>query len=103
MVPGSVFDWVLATVLATVSVVLLLGKGDMILYAMNGSNQKKAKKKTEEEKKKFSRAMGIFVAVLAADEVLIAFFSETPWMMVICLLIAVIDLVLIGRYIKKHK
>ncbi len=103
MVPGSIFDWILVTILATISVVLLLGKGDMILNALNGNNPRRAKKRSEEEKKRFSRAMGVFVAVLALDELLIVFFADLQWVMFLCLVIAVVDLVVIGRFIKKNR
>ena len=103
MVPGSIFDWILVTILATISVVLLLGKGDMILNALNGNNPRRAKKRSEEEKKRFSRAMGVFVVVLALDELLIVFFADLQWVMFLCLVIAVVDLVVIGRFIKKNR
>lgn len=98
---GSIFDWVLAAVLATISVILLLGKGDFILKAVNGGRRKE-KRWGEKEKKKYSRAMGVFVGVLAIDEVIIALYSENQWVMLLCLVIAVCALVGMGKFSKSY-
>ena len=98
---GSIFDWVLAAVLATISVILLLGKGEFILKAINGGRRKE-KRCGDKEKKRYSRAMGVFVGVLAIDEVIIALYSDNQWMMLVCLLIAVGALVGMGKFSRNY-
>ena len=94
---GSIFDWVLAAVLATISVILLLGKGEFIL-----KGRRKEKRWGDKEKKRYSRAMGVFVGVLAIDEVIIALYSDNQWMMLVCLLIAVGALVGMGKFSRNY-
>lgn len=98
---GSIFDWVLAAVLATISVILLLGKGEFILKAVNGGRRKE-KRWGEKEKKRYSRAMGVFVAVLAVDEVIIALYAKNQWVMLLCLAIAVAALAGMGMYSRNY-
>ena len=98
---GSIFDWVLAAVLATISVILLLGKGEFILKAINGGRRKETRW-GDKEKKRYSRAMGVFVGVLAIDEVIIALYSDNQWMMLACLLIAVGALVGMGKFSRNY-
>ena len=44
------FDWILAAVLGVVTVVLLMGKGDSILKAVNGKRGRDKKKSDEDSK-----------------------------------------------------
>lgn len=46
--------------------------------------------------------MGVFVGVLAIDEVIIALYSDNQWMMLVCLLIAVGALVGMGKFSRNY-
>lgn len=97
---GPMLDWILAAVLGVVTVVLLMGKGDSILKAVNGKRGRD-KKKSDEDKKKYSRAMGIFTGVLALDEVVVALFPDNPWVIWGSILVAVGAIIGIGQFTKK--
>lgn len=99
---GPMFDWILAAVLGVVTVILLMGKGDMILKTANGKRGRD-KNRSEADKKKYSRAMGIFTGVLALDEVLVALYPDNPWVMWGSILIAIAAIIGIGQYAKKFR
>lgn len=96
------FDWILAGVLAVLSVILLIGKGDAILRVINGK-RKVSKHRTEGEKITYSRAMGVFVGILALDEVMVAMFPKNQYIMFMSVLIAIAAIVGMGNYAKKFK
>lgn len=97
---GSMFDWILAAILGVVSVVLLLGKGDVILKTMNGKRGRD-KNKSDADKKKYSRAMGIFTGVLALDEVVVALYPDNQWVIWGSILVAIGAIIGIGQFAKK--
>lgn len=100
---GPMFDWCFAAVLGVMSVMLLLGKGEFFLGTMNGNGKGVTKKKSEEERLKYSRAMGIFIGVLALDEVMAALFPNNQIVSIANIMIAVAALVVIGNYAMKHR
>ena len=60
------------------------------------------KKRTEEEKLRYSRAMGVFVGVLALAELILALFPNNSLVLMINIGIVVVDLIAIGTFTKKH-
>lgn len=100
------FDWMLAAVLFVVSVVIWMGKGDVVmkLVSHKESPTAKKKKKTEEEQKMYNRAMAVFLFVLAVSEVIAALFSyDYVWVNLITVGIVIAALVVLCIYLKKKK
>lgn len=99
---GPIFDGIVAAVLAVIAVILLLGKGEVILRAINGSRKVANKKRTEAEKKQYSRVMGVFTGVLALSELLVALYPDNQLVIMGSLAIVIMDLVAVGFYSKKY-
>ena len=96
------FDTILAVGLGILAAVLLLGKGEKVLKLLNGGRMVENKKRTEEEKLRYSRAMGVFVGVLALAELILALFPNNNLVLMINIGIVVVDLVAIGTFTKKY-
>lgn len=99
---GQTFDTILAVGLGVLAAVLLLGKGEKVLKLLNGGRMIENKKRTEEEKLRYSRAMGVFVGVLALAELILALFPNNNLVLMINIGIVVVDLIAIGTYTKKY-
>lgn len=99
---GQTFDTILAVGLGILAAVLLLGKGEKVLKLLNGGRMIENKKRTEEEKLRYSRAMGVFVGVLALAELILALFPNNNLVLMINIGIVVVDLIAIGTYTKKY-
>ena len=99
---GQTFDAILAAGLGILAAVLLLGKGEKVLKLLNGGRMIENKKRTEEEKLRYSRAMGVFVGVLALAELILALFPNNNLVLMINIGIVVVDLIAIGTYTKKY-
>lgn len=99
---GQTFDTILAVGLGILAAVLLLGKGEKVLKLLNGGRMVENKKRTEEEKLRYSRAMGVFVGVLALAELILALFPNNNLVLMINIGIVVVDLVAIGTFTKKY-
>lgn len=95
---GPTLDWVLAAVMGIMSVLLLVGKGDFMLK----TSDVKAKKRTKEEHLRYSRMMGLFVAILAADELLVAMFPDNSMILIMCPIVALVDVLVIAAFAKKY-
>ena len=99
---GQTFDTILAAGLGILAAVLLLGKGEKVLKLLNGGRMVENKKRTEEEKLRYSRAMGVFVGVLALAELILALFPNNSLVLMINIGIVVVDLIAIGTFTKKY-
>lgn len=99
---GQTFDTILAVGLGILASVLLLGKGEKVLKLLNGGRMVENKKRTEEEKLRYSRAMGVFVGVLALAELILALFPNNNLVLMINIGIVVVDLIAIGTFTKKY-
>ena len=99
---GQTFDTILAVGLGILAAVLLLGKGEKVLKLLNGGRMVENKKRTEEEKLRYSRAMGVFVGVLALAELILALFPNNSLVLMINIAIVVVDLIAIGKIKKKY-
>ena len=99
---GQTFDTILAVGLGILAAVLLLGKGEKVLKLLNGGRMVENKKRTEEEKLRYSRAMGVFVGVLALAELILALFPNNNLVLMINIGIVVVDLIAIGTFTKKY-
>lgn len=99
---GQTFDTILAVGLGILAAVLLLGKGEKVLKLLNGGRMVENKKRTEEEKLRYSRAMGVFVGVLALAELILALFPNNNLVLMINIGIVIVDLVAIGTFTKKY-
>lgn len=99
---GQTFDAILAAGLGILAAVLLLGKGEKVLKLLNGGRMIENKKRTEEEKLRYSRAMGVFVGVLALAELILALFPNNNLVLMINIGIVVVDLIAIGTFTKKY-
>ena len=99
---GQTFDTILAVGLGILAAVLLLGKGEKVLKRLNGGRMVENKKRTEEEKLRYSRAMGVFVGVLALAELILALFPNNSLVLMINIGIVVVDLIAIGTFTKKY-
>lgn len=99
---GQTFDTILAVGLGILAAVLLWGKGEKVLKLLNGGRMIENKKRTEEEKLRYSRAMGVFVGVLALAELILALFPNNNLVLMINIGIVVADLVAIGTFTKKY-
>lgn len=98
------FDWILAAVLAVVSVVLFMGKGDFLLNAFSNNKAVQEQKKWSEEKRlKYYRVMGGFTACLAFAELLMALFAHKyPMSTFGILAFMIISMFVTFRYCKKN-
>lgn len=97
------FDWILAVVLAVVSVLLLIGKGDFFLDAFNGNKENPRKKWPPEKKMKFSRVMGIFTGCLAVSELFMALFARVyPLSTFGVLIFMIVSMIVTFTYCKKN-
>ena len=99
---GQTFDTILAVGLGILAAVLLLGKGEKVLKLLNGGRMVENKKRTEEEKLRYSRAMGVFVGVLALAALILALFPNNSLVLMINIGIVVVDLIAIGTFTKKY-
>lgn len=97
------FDWILAVILAVISVLLFIGKGDFFLDLFNGNRENPRKKWPPEKQQKFSKVMGIFTGCLAVAELLMALFAQTYPMVTLGILIfMIVTMIITFRYCKKN-
>ena len=95
---GTTLDWIFAAAMGIMSVLLLLGKGDFMLKSSN----EKTKKRTKEEHLRYSRMMGIFTAILAVDELVAAMFPDNSVILIMCPIVALVDVLVIAVFAKKY-
>lgn len=97
------FDWVLAIVLAVISVLMFSDKGEFILDMFDGKRENPRKKWPPKKQRKFSKAMGVFTAGLSLAELLLALFGQTYPLVNLGVLIAMIIFIIASLvYIKKN-
>lgn len=97
------FDWVLAIVLAVISVLMFSDKGEFILDMFDGKRENPRKKWPPQKQRKFSKVMGVFTGGLALAELLLALFGQTYPLVNFGVLIAmIIFIIAVLGYIKKN-
>ena len=97
------FDFIVAAILTGLAFVFFMGKGSGILKAFEGKRPTdfSKRKKTPEEERKYQRAIGVFLLVLAASELLLALFPGGK-MGLVSAGIGVASLFVIAWYMKKN-
>jgi hypothetical protein len=91
------FEIVLMIVLAVITVMFLMGKGDLFLKT-KGTQAKR----TPEEQKKLGRVSGCFTGLLLVGEGAMFFFGDQRWITIVYLVIAVGGLLGFAAYGRNH-
>lgn len=103
---GGAFDWIMAVICVVCAVLLLSGHGDglMKMFGSTSSQQlsmKVEKKRTKEQELRYQRVIGLYCAVLAVCEVVLALFGEKSRIVPLStIVVAIIGLVLIVWYLR---
>lgn len=94
----TTIDIVLSIVLAICAILLLSGKGSVVLNLFRGGSDKEF----PYEEKKLSISMGICCVVMFLSEMVIIFLSEYAWAIIVSLIAVVLSFVIAVWYLKKY-
>lgn len=95
------FDLIFGAILLILAVVFFMGKGKGVLDAFRGRNAPKQKKLSPEEERKYQLVIAVYLAVLGGCEMGMAFYSSII-LDIASMIVAVVGLLYIAYYIKKH-
>lgn len=105
---GGTFDWIMAVICTVCAVLLLSGHGDGLMKMFGSASSQQAsmrveKKRTKEEELKYQRVIGIYCAILAVCEIVLALFGNVNRIIpIVSMLVGVGGLVLIVLYMKRN-
>lgn len=104
---ANTFDWIMAVVCIVCAVLLLSGHGDglMKMFGSASSQQmsmKVEKKRTKEEELQYQRVIGIYCALLAVCEVVLALFGSANRMVpILSIAVGIGGLVAVVAYLRR--
>ena len=101
---SSTFSWLLAGIAGILGILFLIGKGQAVLDLFSsGREAETRKKRTPEQEAAYQRALGIFLMVICANEVLMAMFGNTVrWVPLVAVGVVIVAIVFLALYIRKN-